>query len=75
MGNYFSSNAVLTVNCYFYAMLQQAFIVVIFVAAIIYLGSVIYKIFRAKSGCASGCGKCGAVDFSKIEQQIREKNI
>lgn len=56
-------------------MLQQIALILIFLGAVAYLGLIIYKSFQAKSGCATGCGKCGAVDFSKIEQQIREKKI
>jgi len=56
-------------------MLQQVLIVLIFLGAIAYLGLIVYRTFQAKSGCASGCGKCGAVDFAKIEQQIRDKKI
>ena len=62
-------------NRYFYAVLQQILIVVIFLGAIIYLGLMVYRAFQARSGCASGCGKCGAVDFAKIEQQLRDKKI
>jgi hypothetical protein len=55
--------------------LQQILLILIFLGALVYLGSIIYKSFQAKSGCASGCGKCGAIDFTKIEQQIKEKKI
>ena len=61
-------------NDYFYNMiLQQVLVGLIFLGAIAYLGSLVYKIFQAKTGCASGCGKCGAIDFAKIEQQLKEK--
>jgi hypothetical protein len=52
---------------------QQILLALVFLTAVWYLGSIIYKSFQAKSGCASGCGKCGAVDFAKIEQQIKDK--
>jgi hypothetical protein len=52
---------------------QQVLIGLIFLAAIVYVGSLVYRSFQAKSGCASGCGKCGAIDFAKIEQQIKQK--
>jgi hypothetical protein len=52
---------------------QQVLIGLIFLAAIVYVGSLIYRSFQAKGGCASGCGKCGAIDFAKIEQQIKQK--
>jgi len=62
------------VNDYFYHMiLQQVLLGVIFLGAIAYIGSMVYKSFQARTGCASGCGKCGAIDFAKIEQQLKEK--
>jgi bacterioferritin-associated ferredoxin len=54
---------------------QEILLVVVFVAALAYLGFIVYKSFQSKSGCASGCGKCGAVDFAKIEKQLKEKKI
>jgi bacterioferritin-associated ferredoxin len=62
------------VNDYFYNMiLQQVLVGLIFLGAIVYIGSIVYKTLQAKTGCASGCGKCGAIDFAKIEQQLKEK--
>jgi hypothetical protein len=52
---------------------QQILLILVFAAAVFYIGSVIYKSFQAKSGCSSACGKCGAIDFTKIEEQIKEK--
>ncbi len=52
-------------------LVQQIILILIFLTAVAYLGSIIYKSFQAKSGCASGCGKCGAIDFAKIEKQIK----
>jgi hypothetical protein len=74
--NYSEVTDVLEVNYYFYAMIFQQFLLaLIFAGALFYLGRLIYKSFQAKSGCASGCGKCSAVDFSKIEQQIKERKL
>jgi hypothetical protein len=56
-------------------LLQQILLSLIFLAAVVYIGLIVYKAFQAKSGCASGCGKCGAIDFSKIEQQIKERKL
>jgi hypothetical protein len=56
-------------------MIQQLLVVTIFIAALAYVGRLIYKSFQTKSACDSGCGKCGAVDFNKIEKQLREKGI
>jgi bacterioferritin-associated ferredoxin len=54
-------------------ILQQVLVGLIFLGALVYIGSIVYKTFQAKTGCASGCGKCGAIDFAKIEQQLKEK--
>jgi hypothetical protein len=35
----------------------------------------IYRQFQAKSACATGCGKCSAVDFKKIEAELKAKNL
>jgi hypothetical protein len=60
-------------NWYFYLMLlQQIALILIFLGAVTYVGLMIYRAFQAKSGCATGCGKCG-VDFTKIEERIKEK--
>ncbi len=57
-------------------MVQNLIIFLIFGAAVFYIGRMIYKSFTAKSGsCASGCGKCGAVDFNAIEKQLKQKGL
>jgi hypothetical protein len=53
-------------------MVQEVFIVILFFAALSYVGYLIYKNFQAKS-CASGCGSCG-IDFSKIEKELQKKD-
>lgn len=53
-------------------MFQQVVLILLFAAALAYLGRIIYRAFREKS-CATGCGKCGAVDFDKIEKKINRK--
>ena len=52
---------------------QEIVVALIFIAALVYLGRLVYRSFTAKSGCPTGCGSCSAVDFKKIEQQIRER--
>jgi hypothetical protein len=55
-------------------MLQEILVVLIFLGSLTYLSSILYKTFVVKNtGCATGCGKCGAVDFQKIEKQLKEK--
>ena len=56
-------------------MIQQLIVALLFLGALVYLGRLLYRSFKAKSaaGCASGCGKCGAsLDMNKIEAQIRK---
>jgi hypothetical protein len=52
--------------------MQQVMIILLFIGALVYLGRMIYRSFQSKS-CATGCGKCGAVDFDKIEKQLNKK--
>jgi hypothetical protein len=52
-------------------MLQQIVIGFVFLMAVFYVGRLVYRSFRAKSACDTGCGKCSAVDFNKIEAQIK----
>jgi hypothetical protein len=54
-------------------MIQNLIVLLIFLAALAYLGRMLYRSFQEKS-CASGCGKCG-VDFSKLEKQIQKKGL
>lgn len=47
--------------------MQVILVGILFVAALFYIGRIIYRSISPKSGgCASGCNKCGA-DFSKVE--------
>lgn len=46
--------------------IQEVFLAVIFVIALLYLGRMFYRSLYSDKGCASNCGKCGA-DFSKIK--------
>jgi hypothetical protein len=54
-------------------VIQQIIIGALFLAAFGYVGRLIYKSFQANGACATGCGKCGAIDFDKIEAQIKSK--
>jgi hypothetical protein len=53
-------------------MIQNLIIVLLFIAALGYLGRLVYKNFQAKSNCSSGCGSCG-IDFSKIQKDLERK--
>lgn len=50
-------------------MLQQILVGLIFVAALGYVGRLIYRSFQAKHACSTGCAKCSAIDVAKIERQ------
>ena len=52
-------------------MVQQIIIIALFLAALGYLGFIVYKSFT-DSGCSSGCGACG-LDIKKIRKNL-EKN-
>lgn len=54
-------------------MIQEIILILIFAAALFYLGRLAYRSFSKDSGCAKGCGSCNAVDFKKIQEQIRQK--
>ena len=56
-------------------MIQQILVGLIFIGALAYVGRLIVRNFQAKSSCDSGCGKCNAVDFARIEKQLKEKGI
>ena len=45
--------------------IQAIIIILLFIAAVFYVGRLLYKSLFAKKGCGSNC-KCG-VDFSGIE--------
>lgn len=54
-------------------MIQQLIILLIFAAAVFYLGYIIYKNFSAKeTDCGGTCG-CSKVDFKKIEKEASLK--
>lgn len=46
-----------------------------FIAAVTYLGNLVYQNFNSKNkaGCAKGCGSCGAIDFDKISLELESK--
>jgi FeoB-associated Cys-rich membrane protein len=56
-------------------MIQEILVILAFIGALGYLGRVLYKQFQAKAACASGCSKCSAVDFKKIEADLKSKGL
>jgi hypothetical protein len=55
-------------------MTQIIIVGIVFLIALGYIARLIYRSFQAES-CASGCGKCSAVDFNEIGKAIREKEM
>jgi hypothetical protein len=53
--------------------IQQLLILLLFIGAIIYLGSLFYKQFFSKTtkGCGGSCN-CSAIDMKRIEKEINE---
>jgi len=51
--------------------IQLIIVLLLFVAAIVYVGHILYKTLTAKKGCGENC-KCG-VDFSNIESPKANK--
>jgi hypothetical protein len=56
-------------------MIQSIIVIAAFAIALFYVGRLVYKSFKSNAGCASGCGKCGVVDFAKLEQQLKQKGL
>ncbi len=57
-------------------MIQSIIVILAFAIAVFYVGRLVFKSFQSKAGeCGSGCGKCGAVDFAKLEQQLKQKGF
>jgi hypothetical protein len=60
---------------YLYVMLQQILVIALFAVAALYLSRLIFRSFQAKNACESGCGKCGALDLQKIENELKAKEL
>jgi hypothetical protein len=58
----------------FASMMQHLIIALLFLSAITYLGWVVYRSFNNKS-CPSGCAKCSAVDFKKLEADLKSRGL
>ena len=55
-------------------MIQQIVVALVFIAAVVYIGRLVFRSFQAKADCATGCGKCG-VDFKKLENELQKKGV
>jgi hypothetical protein len=55
--------------------MENVFIGLIFLGAIVYLGNLVFQNFnpKNKAGCAKGCGSCGAIDFDKIAAKMESQ--
>ncbi|MBF9253061.1 FeoB-associated Cys-rich membrane protein [Pontibacter sp. 172403-2] len=56
-------------------MVQQIIILLVFIAALAYIGRMLYRNFTVKGGCASGCSGCSAIDFKKIQKDLEKKRM
>ncbi len=56
-------------------MFQQVIIILLFAGALYFVGRMLYNAFKDKTGCSGGCAKCHAIDFDKIEKQLKEKGV
>jgi len=54
-------------------MVQQILVGLIFLGATFYVVRLVYRSLQAKSSCSTKCGKCNAIDFNKIEKQLKTK--
>lgn len=56
-------------------MVQEILILVIFLAAAVYVGRMLYRSFSLKGGgCSKGCGgACSTIDFKKIQQDLEKQ--
>ncbi|MFZ1808372.1 MAG: FeoB-associated Cys-rich membrane protein [Cyclobacteriaceae bacterium] len=53
-------------------MIQSILVGILVIAAVSYLGWMIYKSFTSTE-CESGCGSCGALDIKAIQKTIAKK--
>ncbi|MES2796905.1 MAG: FeoB-associated Cys-rich membrane protein [Bacteroidota bacterium] len=58
-------------------MIETIAILLIFSAAVFYIGRNTFKTFfgKSKAGCAKGCGSCGNIDFEKLESEIEKNSL
>jgi hypothetical protein len=56
-------------------MVQEILVSIGFLGSVLYVGRLLYNSFQAKSACASGCGKCGAIDVEKLAAQIKKEGL
>jgi hypothetical protein len=55
-------------------MVQHIIIAVLFLAAVAYLGYLVYGSLQTRSGCSAGCASCG-IDFDKIRKDLAKRAI
>lgn len=57
---------------YLYGMIQQLLIATLFVTALIYLGRIGWRVWRAKNACEAGCNKCQVADIDLMAKNIEK---
>jgi hypothetical protein len=55
-------------------VIQEFLIAAFFTGSALYLGRLLYRSFKKKKVCDSGCGKCG-IDLQKIEEELKTKGL
>lgn len=57
---------------YLCVVMQSVLIGILFVAAAFYLARMVFRSFRAKNECATGCGKCATSNTSqKLSETLK----
>jgi len=56
-------------------MTQDIIVWVIFGLAVVYLLYVFLRSSLSDGGCNNGCSACSNIDFSKIEKQMKSKEL
>ena len=56
-------------------MIQEVIIGIVFLAALAYVSTLVFRNFNSKEGCESGCGKCSVADLQKLEAEIKKNGI
>ena len=49
---------------------QPLLVTILFLAAVAYLGRLVYQSFKGKAHCASGCNACSSFDPDKVLKKV-----
>ncbi|MEM8893658.1 MAG: FeoB-associated Cys-rich membrane protein [Bacteroidota bacterium] len=51
-------------------MIQEFIVGAIFLAALFFLGRLVYRAFKGNPSCSGGCDSCNTIDVDAIEKKI-----